>query len=78
MPTCAAKVPGAHAVQVAAPPLVLPVGPPVPAAQAVPVHAERKPAAAACVPAWHAKQVPLQRHWYELLHERLLLLGVLK
>ena len=33
MPLCAANVPGAHAVQVAAALLVLPVGPPVPAAQ---------------------------------------------
>ena len=78
MPFCAEKVPGTHAVQVAAPPLVLPVGPPVPAAQAVPVHAEREPAAAACVPAGHVVQMPPQRHWYELLHERLLLLRVLK
>ena len=78
MPFCAAKVPGTHAVQVAAPPLVLPVGPPVPAVQAVPVHAEREPAAAACVPAGHVVQMPPQRHWYELLHERLLLLRVLK
>jgi hypothetical protein len=57
VPLCAANVPGVHAVQVAA--LVLPVGLPVPAAQAVPVHAEREPAAAACVP---AGQVPPQRH----------------
>jgi hypothetical protein len=78
VPFCAEKVPGAQAVQVAAPPLVLPVGPPVPAAQAVPVHAEREPIAAACVPAGHAVQMPLQRHWYELLHEWLLLLSVLK
>jgi hypothetical protein len=76
---CAAKVPGVHEVQVAAAALVLPVGPTVPAAQAVPVHAERKPAAAACVPAGHVVQMPPQRHWYELLHERrLLLLRVLK
>ena len=78
MPLCAANVPGAHAVQVAAAALVLPVGPTVPAAQAVPVHAEREPGAAACVPAGHAVQMLLQRHWYELLHERLLLLSVLK
>ena len=75
---CAAKVPGVHEVQVAAAALGLPVGPAVPAAQAVPVHAERKPAAAACVPAGHAVQVSLQRHRLELLHETLLLLRVLK
>ena len=63
VPFCAAKVPGAHAAQVALAALVLPVGPPVPAAQAVPVHAEREPAAAACVPAGHAMQMPPQRHW---------------
>ena len=63
VPFCAAKVPGTHPVQVAAPPLVLPVGPPVPAAQAVPVHAEREPAVAACVPAGQAVQMLLQRHW---------------
>ena len=70
MPLCAVNVPVAHAVQVAAALLVLPVGPPVPAAQAVPVHAEREPGAAACVPAGHAVQMPpVQRHWYELLHD---------
>jgi hypothetical protein len=80
VPFCAANVPGVHAVQVATARLVLvlPVGPPVPAAQAVPVHAEREPAVAACVPAGHAVQMPPQMHWYELLHERRLLLGVLK
>jgi hypothetical protein len=62
VPVCAANVPGVHAVQVALAALVLPVGPPVPAAQAVPVHAEREPAAAACVPAGHAAQTLLQRH----------------
>ena len=59
----AMNVPGVHAVQAAAAPLVLPVGPTVPAAQAVPVHAEREPAAAACVPAGHVVQMPPQRHW---------------
>ena len=68
MPFSPAKVPGAHAVQVAAAALVLPVGPPVPAAQGVPVHAEREPAAAACVPGGHTAQVPLQRHFFEVLH----------
>jgi hypothetical protein len=62
VPACAAKVPGAHAVQVALAALVLPVGPPVPAAQAVPVHAEREPTVVACVPAGQAVQM-LLRHW---------------
>ena len=57
-----AKVPGAHAVQVALVRLVLPVGPPVPTAQGVPVHMEREPAAAACVPAGQAVHAPPQRH----------------
>ena len=57
-----AKVPGAHAVQVAAAALVLPMGPPVPAAQGVPVHTEREPAAAACVPAGQTVHAPPQRH----------------
>jgi hypothetical protein len=61
VPFCAANVPGVHTVQLAAAALVLPVGPPVPAAQAVPVHAERDPAVAACVPAGHAVQTLLQR-----------------
>jgi hypothetical protein len=39
VPVCSMNVPGVHAVQVAATPLVLPVGPTVPAAQAVPLHA---------------------------------------
>ena len=78
MPFCDANVPGVHAVQVAAAALVLPVGPPVPATQAVPVHAEREPAAAACVPAGHALQKLVQRHGYELLHEWLLVLRALK
>ena len=63
VPLCAANVPGVHAVQVAAAALVLPVGPPVPAAQAVPVHAEREPIASACVPAGHEMHTLLQRHW---------------
>jgi hypothetical protein len=46
VPVCDANLPGVHAVQVAAEAMVLPVGPPVPAAQAVPVHAERTLAAA--------------------------------
>jgi hypothetical protein len=69
MPFCAAKVPGTHAVQVALARLMLPVGPLVPAVQAVPVHSEREPTAAACVPAGQAVQMLLQRHWYELLHD---------
>ena len=63
MPVCDANMPGVHAVQVAAAALVLPVGPPVPATQAVPVHAERLPATFVCVPAGHAVQTLLQRHW---------------
>jgi hypothetical protein len=78
VPVCAAKVPGAHAVQVMLAALVLPVGPPVPAAQAMPVHAEREPAVAACVPAGHAVQMLLQRHCSLVLHERRLLLRMLK
>ena len=73
-----ANVPGVHAAHVAASALVLPVGPPVPAAQAVPLHAERKPAVAACVPAGHAVHTLVHRHWYDLLHVRLLLRSVLK
>ena len=61
MPFCNENMPGVHAVQVAAAALVLPFEPPLPAAQAVPVHAERKPAVAACVPAGHAVQKLLQR-----------------
>ena len=67
-PVPLANVSGAQAVQVAAVALVLPAGPTVPAAQGVPVHAEREPAAAACVPAGHTAQVPLQRHFFEVLH----------
>jgi hypothetical protein len=77
-PVPLANVPGAQAVQVAAGALVLPAGPTVPAAQGVPVHAEREPAAAACVPAGHTAQVPLQRHFCEVLHVLLLLLLLLK
>ena len=62
MPLCAANVPGAHAVQVAAVALMLPVGPTVPVAQAVPVHAEREPGAAACVPAGHVVQAVVLKH----------------
>jgi hypothetical protein len=46
------NVPGVHAVQVAAAPLVLPVGPTVPAVQAVPVHGPTP--LVECVPGRHA------------------------
>ena len=62
VPLCAANMPGVHAVQAALVRLVLPVGPPVPAAQGVPVHTEREPAAAACVPAGQTVHAPPQRH----------------
>ena len=58
---------------------MLPVRPLVPAAQAVPLHAEREPNVAAYVPAGHAVHTLLQRHCCQLLHERLTLLrSVLK
>ena len=77
MPFCAANVPGVHAVQVAAAALVLPVGPTVPAAQTVPVHAEREPATFVCVPVGHKVQMA-QRHCWLVLHDALLLLKMLK